>query len=76
MRISTVTSAKEAWNTLNSSYKGDEKVKMMRLQTLQSEFDTLKMKDSKSIEDYFNRVASIVNQLKVSDEKIEDQKNH
>ena len=47
-------------------------MKMVRLQTLRSEFDILKMKDFESIEDYFNRVVSIVNQLKVNGEKIED----
>ena len=41
-----VTSAKEALDTLHSSYKGDDKVRLIRLQTLRSEFDTLKMKDS------------------------------
>jgi len=49
-------------------------VNMVRLQTLHSEFDTLKMKDSEPIEDYFNWVVSIVNQLKVNDEKIENQR--
>ena len=44
-RISTATSAKEAWDILHSSYKGDDKVKMVRLQTIRSEFNTLKMKD-------------------------------
>jgi len=68
------SSATEAWDTLNSSYMGDDKVKMVRLQTLRTEFDTLKMKDIGSIKDYFNRVISIVNQLKVNGEKIEDQK--
>ena len=55
-RISTMTLAKEVWDALHSSYKGDGKVKMVRLPTLDGEFDTLKMKDSKFIEDYFNRV--------------------
>ena len=73
-RISTVTSAKEAWDTLHFSYKGNDKVKMMRLQSLRSEFDTLKIKDSESIKNYFNRVISIVNQLKVNDENIENQR--
>ena len=68
-----MTSAKKAWDTLHPSYKGDDKVKMVRLQTLRSEFDTLKMKDSEPIEDYFNRVISIVNQLKVNGE-IENQR--
>ena len=49
-------------------------MKMVRPQTLGSEVNTLKMKDFESIEDYFNRVVSIVNQLKVNGEKIEDQR--
>ena len=32
------------------------------------------MKESKSIEDYFNQVVSLVNQLKVNSEKIENQR--
>jgi len=71
-KISMVTSMKKAWNILYSSYKGDDKVKMIRLQILHSEFDIPKMKDSESIENYFNRVVFIVNQLKVNDEKIEN----
>ena len=67
-----VTLAKGAWDTLHSSYKGDNMMKMVRRQTLRSEFDTLKMKNSESIEDYFNQIISIVNQLKVNGEKIED----
>jgi len=47
---------------------------MVRIQTLRSEFDTLKMKDLESIGDYLNRVISIVNQLKVNGEKIENQR--
>jgi len=73
-RILIVTSEKEAWDILHSSYKGDDKVKMVRIQTLRSEFDTLKMKDLESIGDYLNRVISIVNQLKVNGEKIENQR--
>ena len=45
-RISTATSAKAAWEILQSTYQGEDKVKMVRLQALRSEFDTLKMKDS------------------------------
>jgi len=73
-RISTVTLVKEAWDAHHSSYEGDHKAKMVRLQTLRSKFDTLKMKDSESIEDYFNWVVFIVNQLKVKGEMIEDQR--
>ncbi|XP_020678606.2 uncharacterized protein LOC110096826 [Dendrobium catenatum] len=70
-RIST---AKEAWDTLHASYKGDDKVKMVRLQTLRSQFDMLKMKESESVEEYFNRVITIVNQLKLNGELVEDKR--
>ncbi|CAL9018676.1 unnamed protein product [Prunus brigantina] len=33
-RISSCTTSKQAWDTLFASYKGEEKVKMARLQTL------------------------------------------
>jgi transcriptional regulator with GAF, ATPase, and Fis domain len=47
---------------------------MVRLQTLRSEFDSLKMKESETIEAFFNRVFSIVNQMRVNGEKLEDQR--
>ncbi|XP_077246125.1 uncharacterized protein LOC143885992 [Tasmannia lanceolata] len=72
-RISSVTMAKEAWDTLYTSYKGEDKVKLVRLQTLRCEFDALRMKDSESVEDFFNRVISLVNQLRVNSEDIQDQ---
>ncbi|XP_077234703.1 uncharacterized protein LOC143876907 [Tasmannia lanceolata] len=73
-RISSVTTAKEAWDTLYTSYKGEDKVKLVRLQTLRCEFDALRMKDSESVEDFFNRVISLVNQLRVNGEDIQDQR--
>ena len=55
-KISSATTAKEAWDMLQKSYKGDENVKSVRLQTLWGEFESLKMKDSESISDYFSWV--------------------
>ena len=71
-KISNATTAKEAWEMLQRSYKGDEKVKNVRLQTLRGEFESLKMKDSESISDFFSRVQTVVNQLRVNGEKKED----
>ena len=72
-RIST-TSAKATWDILQSTYQGEAKVQMVRLQARRSEFDTLKMKDPESVEEYFNHVLSIVNQLKINGEQILDQR--
>ncbi|XP_077221031.1 uncharacterized protein LOC143854809 [Tasmannia lanceolata] len=71
-RISSMTSAKEACDTLYTSYKGEDKVKLVRLQTLRCEFDALRMKDSELVEDFYNRVISLVNQLR-KDESKEDE---
>ncbi|KAI0524365.1 hypothetical protein KFK09_003732 [Dendrobium nobile] len=47
---------------------------MVRLQTLRSQFDMLKMNESKSVEEYFNRVIVIANQLKLNGELVEDKR--
>ena len=73
-KISEATTAKEAWEKLQTSYKGAEPVKKVRLQTLRSEFETLHMKDAESISDYFSRVLAVTNQLKRNGEKIDDVK--
>ena len=71
-KISGATLAKAAWELLQKSYKGDEKVKSVRLQTLRGEFESLSMNESESISDYFARIQSVVNQLRVNGEKLDD----
>ena len=64
-KVSTATSAKDAWEVLQNSFKGKDKVIKVRLQTMRGEYENLKMKDFESVEDqHFNRVLTIVNQLK------------
>ncbi|XP_074356106.1 uncharacterized protein LOC141695792 [Apium graveolens] len=73
-RISTASTSKEAWDILNKAYKGEEKVKMVRLQALRGEFDLLKMKESETVEELYNRTILIVNQLRVNGEDISDKR--
>ena len=63
-KIARATTAKEAWEILQNSFKGADKVKRVRLQTLRGEFETLQMNTSESISDYFSRVLAVVNQMK------------
>ncbi|KAI3708725.1 hypothetical protein L2E82_38127 [Cichorium intybus] len=71
-RISSSATSKEAWDMLYKTYRGEDKVKVVRLQTLRCEFDGIKMRDSETVEDFYNRVILLLNQLRLNGETIED----
>ncbi|KAL8128006.1 hypothetical protein AgCh_014799 [Apium graveolens] len=71
-KVATAAKAKEAWKILQNNFKGIDKVKKLRLQTLRGEFEALKMKETESVQDYFTRVSQVVNQMKQFGEKIDD----
>jgi len=70
-KIVNETSFKDAWKILRNSVVGVDKVKKVRLQTLRAEFEfeTIVMKKTKFIGDYFTRVLAVVNQMKRLGEK-------
>ncbi|KAK2989292.1 hypothetical protein RJ640_027329 [Escallonia rubra] len=71
-KIAQATTAKRAWDTLENVFKGIDKVKKVRLQSLRGEFESLQMKDSETIFDYISRVLSVVNQLERNGEEMVD----
>ncbi|XP_021985474.1 uncharacterized protein LOC110881562 [Helianthus annuus] len=73
-RIANSKTAKEAWNILHKAYRGERRVKTVKLQTLRCEFDALRMKDSESVEEYVNRTTVIVNQLRLNEEDVPEQR--
>ena len=71
-KISSIEIAKAASDILQQSYKGDDRVERVWLQTLRGDFESLRMNDSESISAYFDRVQTIVNQLRVNGEQLQD----
>ena len=69
--ISGATSAYQDWNLLESAYKGTDRIKMIRLQTLRLQFESLKMKESKSVDQFMTRVSGIVTQFQTYGEPLE-----
>ncbi|KAJ3705098.1 hypothetical protein LUZ61_008803 [Rhynchospora tenuis] len=73
-KIAGATTSKEAWEILEKAYKGDTRVKKMRLQTLRGEFEALKMQESESVSDYVTRVQAIINQMKRNGEAMSEER--
>ena len=69
-KISDSESAKEAWEILEKSFGGAEKVKEVRLQTHKRTYELLQMEDSENISDFFTRVTKLVNQIKTCGETL------
>jgi hypothetical protein len=61
--------AKEAWDILKLAYKGNDKVKTVRLQTLRTQFETLKMSESESVDQFMTKVMGIITRLRINAEK-------
>lgn len=68
-KIIGANTTKEAWDILNLAYKGNDKVKTVRRQTLRTQFETLKMSESKSVDLFMTKFMGIMNQLRINDEK-------
>jgi gag-polypeptide of LTR copia-type len=50
-KIAGAKTSKEAWKTLEKTYKGVDRMKQVRLQTLRGEFEILRMKESEGVLD-------------------------
>ncbi|RDY01334.1 hypothetical protein CR513_15348, partial [Mucuna pruriens] len=72
-KIALANSAKEAWDILNKSYGGANKIKKVKLQSFCRQYELLSMNDQESIEDYFTRIQMLVNSMKACGEKLLDQ---
>jgi gag-polypeptide of LTR copia-type len=71
-KIASATTSKEVWDILEKVFKGTDRVKQVRLQTLRGELESMKMKESESVSDYITRVQAVVNQLIRNGEALTD----
>ena len=69
-KIANVESLKEVWYIQEKVYKGDNRVKKVRLQTFRGELESMRMKEAKGVAEYVSHVERVVNQLKRNGETL------
>ncbi|XP_061336898.1 uncharacterized protein LOC133283980 [Gastrolobium bilobum] len=57
---------------MKKKYQGSAREKRQQLQALRSEFETLRIKSRESIADYFSRVMTIVNKMRIHGDRTEE----
>ncbi|XP_016649677.1 PREDICTED: uncharacterized protein LOC107881107 [Prunus mume] len=69
-RITLKESAKEAWETLQQEFRGDKKVRSVKLQALRRDFEYIHMQEDDSLSGYITKVLELVNHMKAYGEGI------
>ncbi|XP_068319689.1 uncharacterized protein [Pyrus communis] len=64
--------SKEIWDSMKTKCEGNARVKHSTLQALRRDFETLEMKVGETITNYFARVMTIANKMRVYGETMTD----
>ena len=73
-RIMNLETANNIWYYLKKEYQGNERTKNMQVLNLIREFEMQKMKETKEIKDYSNRLLSIVNKVRLLGKDFPDER--
>lgn len=73
-RIMRAKTSKEAWSILQQEFEGDSKVRTVKLQSLKRDYENERMKENENLNEYFNRLSELVNQMKSHGDTIEDRR--
>lgn len=71
-KIMDCSKTKETWDILQEEFQDSAKVKTIKFQIFRTEFESIKMKDSESLKDYYSKIMELLNQLKIYGETITD----
>jgi len=73
-RIMACETAKEAWDTLQEAFQGNERTRQMQVFILRREFEMLRMKEAETIKEYFDRLLVAVNKIRLLCEDLPDRR--
>ncbi|KAG9450343.1 hypothetical protein H6P81_010308 [Aristolochia fimbriata] len=64
-RISAITSAKEAWESLEIHYEKTASVRIVKLQQLMTKFELIKMRNDETILEYDGKIKKLANEARL-----------
>jgi hypothetical protein len=73
-RVASTKKANKAWDILQASYQGMDKVKTSKLKILRRYFENLSMKDIDLVDSFYTHVIGLINQIKSHGETIQYRK--
>ncbi|XP_017406407.1 uncharacterized protein LOC108319695 [Vigna angularis] len=68
-KIANAKSTKEAWEILKVAYKGDTRMKQVRVQAIRREFEHMEMDENEGVAEFIARVQKMANQLGMNGER-------
>jgi len=74
LQLGDIETAKKVWDAIKARHLGADRVREARLQTLKSEFDRLKMKETESIDDFVCKLSEISSKSASLGENIDESK--
>ncbi|XP_074374438.1 uncharacterized protein LOC141714841 [Apium graveolens] len=72
LSVADKTTTKEAWEAVKTMSLGAERVKKAKVQTLKSEFESLKMKDTESLDDFCLKLNGLVANIRTLGKIVEE----
>lgn len=70
LSIAEKKSAKEVWEAIKTMCLGADRVKQAKIQTLKAEFESLVMKESESLDDFYMKLNALVTNIRALGEEI------
>ncbi|XP_021616551.1 uncharacterized protein LOC110617853 [Manihot esculenta] len=71
-KVMSFGSAKAIWDFLKKEYKGDERIRGMKVLNLVREFEMQQMKESETVKVYVERLSGIANKVRILGDKFMD----
>ncbi|XP_021899480.1 uncharacterized protein LOC110815830 [Carica papaya] len=73
-RIMNLRNPKQVWDKLKEEFKGDERIKMVKVLNLRKQFETLKMAEAEIIKENAPKLLDTVNKIRLLGEDFEDRR--